>query len=166
MKYIKLALISFLIFFTLVTLVSLLFPSRVRISRALDIRAPYDSVYVQLSEPARWAGWFPGVDTMPPLSLMKKTIGYRINDRGALMRVSGRSDSSVRVSTSGPGVRDGEQGWNILRGDSPGILTVQWYLDFHLQWYPWEKFSSILFEKRYGPMLERGLEKLRARVER
>jgi len=39
-------------------------------------------------------------------------------------------------------------------------------MDFHLKWYPWEKFSSMLLENRYGPMMEQGLAKLKKVVEK
>jgi hypothetical protein len=39
-------------------------------------------------------------------------------------------------------------------------------MDFRLRWYPWEKFSSLLLEKRYGPMLENGLDNLKKLMEK
>jgi hypothetical protein len=166
MKYIKLAFISIIVFAVVVTLVSLLFPSNVRISKAIDVRSSPDTLHAYLADPAKWQGWFPGADTLEPVSLMQKVIGYRVNDQGAMIRITGRNDSAIQVTTSGRGVKDGIQGWNILPGAVPGQTTVQWYMDFHLRWYPWEKFSSIMFEKRYGPMLEQGLERLKEYVER
>jgi hypothetical protein len=37
-------------------------------------------------------------------------------------------------------------------------------MDFKLRWYPWEKFSSLLLEKRYGPVMEQGLAKLKKSI--
>jgi hypothetical protein len=58
-----------------------------------------------------------------------------------------------------------QTGWRVFESGQPNQVTVQWYIDFHLKWYPWEKFSSLLLEKRYGPMMERGLEKLKSYIE-
>ena len=52
---------------------------------------------------------------------------------------------------------------NYAEGDS---LTLQWYMDFHLHWYPWEKFSSLMLEKQFGPDMESGLENLKSLLER
>jgi hypothetical protein len=38
-------------------------------------------------------------------------------------------------------------------------------MDFRLSWYPWEKFSSLFYEKTYGAMMERGLNDLKKRLE-
>jgi hypothetical protein len=38
-------------------------------------------------------------------------------------------------------------------------------MDFRLRWYPWEKFSSLLFEKQYGTQMEAGLESLKQLAE-
>jgi hypothetical protein len=38
-------------------------------------------------------------------------------------------------------------------------------MDFHLRWYPWEKFASLLLEKSYGPRMEQGLATLKRLVE-
>jgi hypothetical protein len=34
-------------------------------------------------------------------------------------------------------------------------------MDFRLRWYPWEKFSSLLFEKSYGLTMEKGLNNIK-----
>jgi hypothetical protein len=38
-------------------------------------------------------------------------------------------------------------------------------MDFHLGWLPWNKFSGLLLEKRYGPRMEQGLTKLKSLLE-
>jgi hypothetical protein len=44
--------------------------------------------------------------------------------------------------------------------------VVQWYFDFHLRWYPWEKFSSIVFDKQLGPPMEKSLDNLKKLLEK
>ena len=46
-----------------------------------------------------------------------------------------------------------------------GSTTVQWYFDFHLKWYPWQKFQSIVYDKQLGPEMEASLENLRRIVQ-
>ena len=165
MKYLKLALISFVVFAVIVTLISFLFPSHVRISKALDINTSKDSLLAVLGNPARWRDWYPGADTFR-LMPHDDAAFYQVNQEGAELKISGSSDSTIILSTSGPGVKDMTSGWNIYDAPVPNTQTVQWFMDFRLKWYPWEKFSSITFEKRYGPLLEQGLEKLKSVLER
>jgi hypothetical protein len=56
-------------------------------------------------------------------------------------------------------------GWVIVSSAGGGDVTVQWYIDFHLRWYPWEKFTSFLFEKIYEPQLKQGVEQLKIAAE-
>jgi hypothetical protein len=46
-----------------------------------------------------------------------------------------------------------------------GTITVQWYFDFYLKWEPWEKFSSIVYDKQLGPVMEESLIKLKTLTE-
>ncbi|HXB44800.1 MAG TPA: hypothetical protein VNV85_12105, partial [Puia sp.] len=47
----------------------------------------------------------------------------------------------------------------------PDSVTVQFYFDFHFNWYPWEKFTSLLYEKQFGPVMEESLTQLKQIVE-
>ena len=38
---------------------------------------------------------------------------------------------------------------------------VQWFFDFKVKWYPWEKFGSIVFDKQLGPSMEISLDQLK-----
>ena len=51
----------------------------------------------------------------------------------------------------------------ILPGDNYNV--VQWYFDFNLDWYPWQKFQSIVYDKQLGPSMELSLEQLKKLVE-
>ncbi|MBK6936789.1 MAG: hypothetical protein IPH18_07775 [Chitinophagaceae bacterium] len=143
MKIIKLGFISILAFAVVITLFSLLIPSHIRISKATDINAVREVIMVQVKDSANWKNWYPGADTVKVESA-----------------ISAVTDSSVVINTKGRS----ESGFILYNPGIPGITTVQWYMDVHLRWYPWEKFSSLLLEKRYGPLMEQGLYKLKKYV--
>ena len=145
MRIIKLGIISIVVFAVLITLFSLFFPSRVRISKAIDINADKTQVMQQLTDTTAWKTWFPGIDSA-----------------GTLPVITTITDSSVVANSVLPNGRKAVTGWIVYQASAPNTVTVQWYMDFRLGWYPWEKFSSLLLEKRYGPLLERGLEKLKS----
>ncbi len=163
---IKLGLISLVVFSLLITGISFFFPSNVRISKATDIQTSRDSVLTQLSDLSNWKNWYPGADTMQLLLEDGKIKGLQVNSSEGMIRLTGISDTVVTAITSGPAVRNAETGWNLFDGSRPNTVTIQWYMDFHLSWYPWEKFSSLLLEKRYGLMMEKGLDKLKALLEK
>ena len=148
MRVIKLGFISLIAFALLITFISFFFPSRVRISKAIDINADRAEVMAQLADTANWRNWYPGIDSAESFPV-----------------ISSVTDSTVTASSNMANGRKGITGWNVYRAAIPNTVTVQWYMDFRLRWYPWEKFSSLLLEKRYGSLIERGLEKLKALFE-
>ncbi len=164
MGIIKLGFISLLVFALLITGISLFFPSHIRISKAVDITASKDSVINQLSNAENWKKWFPGGDTAVSVMAEGKIIGISTGGSTGLV-ITTANDSAVLAVSVGPKSKSSESGWNIFDGSRPNTVTVQWYMDFYLRWYPWEKFSSLLLEKRYGPMMEQGLDKLKSILE-
>ena len=165
MGVIKLGFISLVVFALLITGISLFFPAHIRISKAVDINTGRGELLQQLSDPVNWKNWYPGADTMQLLITGGKAVGLQDSLRGGIS-VSQLTDSTIIAAISGPGLRDAVTGWNIFEGSIPNSVTVQWYMDFHLRWYPWEKFSSLLLEKRYGPAMEQGLDKLKNLLEK
>ena len=159
MRLIKLAIISFVVFFLLITGISMFFPSHVRISRATDIAAPMDSVHARISQPLHWKSWYPGADTLSLYEADGVIKGIRMPGNQVLM-ITGFNDSTVTAANSTSDKERATMGWNLIRNNG-GTMTVQWYMDFKLRWYPWEKFSSLLLEKRYGPVMEQGLADLK-----
>ena len=149
LKIIKLGLISIVFFAVMITLISLFFPSRVRISKAIDINTSRENLMKQLGDTASWKNWYPGADSAE-----------------ILPQIISITDSTVVANSIMQNGRKGVTGWNIYESGIPNTLTLQWYMDFKLRWYPWEKFSGLLFEKRYGPLMEKGLEELKTFLSR
>lgn len=149
MRVIKLGIISLVFFAFLITLLSLSFPSKVRISKAIDINTDRETVLEQIKDTAAWKNWYPGADSTQ-----------------VLPEITAVSDSSLTAASVMQNGRKGITGWTVYEAAIPNTVTVQWYMDFKLRWYPWEKFSGLLFEKRYGPVMEKGLDKLKSLLEK
>ena len=165
MRVVKLGIISIIVFSLLITAISLFFPSHVRISKAIDITTGKDSLMTQIADPTNWKNWYPGADTLPLLFIEGKAKGIETDSLQGLV-ITEVNDSLVLARNVGPGSKKAVSGWNIFPGRIPNSFTVQWYMDFHLRWYPWEKFSSLLLEKRYGAMMEQGLSRLKTMLEK
>lgn len=161
MRIIRFALLNILVFALIATFVSFFFPSHIRVSKALDIHAPKDSVMAMLANPANWQKWYPGADSAALYYENGIVKGIETAKKQALI-IGNQTDSSIVLYQVDSNKKNAVSGWNIFPSSSPHTITLQWYMDFHLKWYPWEKFSSILLEKRYAPTLENGLAKLKA----
>jgi hypothetical protein len=162
MHYLRLIFISGIVLFLILTGISLFIPSHVRVSRALDMNSDLATVMAQLRDPASWRNWYPG---MANASLTRTNNGIAgLQSPGNDLLLDQVSDNHVTAIYKGRKLKTVTTGWNALASHS-GSVTVNWYMDFHLRWYPWEKFSGLLLEKTYGPMLEKGLANLKKSVE-
>lgn len=124
MRVIKLGIISAIVFAIILFVFSLLIPSTIRISRAVNINAPKSAIYPLVTDKKNWPKW-------------SELEGYD----------NKRVEGHFRFE------------------ESASITVVQWYFDIKLKWYPWEKFGSIIFDKQFGPPMERSLNNLKKLVE-
>ena len=139
-RFFKLAVISFIIFFIVLYLMSLLIPSQVRISRAINIEAPPETVLPLIADTANWKQW----NDMSSGNIDIRVISSDAEKVATEWHYKGRTIHSV---------------FNII--PSGNITIVQWYFDFRLRWYPWEKFGSITFDKQFGTSMESSLNNLK-----
>jgi hypothetical protein len=171
MRFVKLALISAVILFIVIFLFSLMIPSTVRISRAVNISAPEDSLFVALDDLCQWKQWNELVNN-PDLTgkqyteftfsseQLKVTRGKYVNVFGSTTMDTDTlyttwQQKNARVLNSG-------FTWTGVNNQ----LVVQWYFDIKLRWYPWEKFGSIVFDKQLGPPMEKSLGNLKKLLEK
>ena len=162
MKLIKLGLISLLVFFLMVFIMSLLIPSHVRISRAINITAQKDSIRSFVTDLRKWENW--NVLIMNPEVTGKQYSDGQFNsDQLQVIRQSVTGDT-MTFSWKQHNGRSGNGGFTFHMSNN--ITVAQWYFDFHLKWYPWEKFSSLLLENQVGPPMEKSLANLRDLMEK
>jgi hypothetical protein len=155
-RIIKLGLISLFFLFVLVTLISLLIPGRVRISKAINLPGGSETrVWALVRDTARWNTWLP---------MLRPGVNNRHIEP---IRVVGqeRTDSTTVMHWQ-QGNRDPLTTVFQLHHPDADSLTLQWYMDFHLGWAPWKKFGSLFLENTYGTMMQEGLENMKAEIER
>ena len=167
MRVIKLVILSFIFLFLLITIISLFIPSDVRISRATDIANTRQAVMNFIADPLKWKEWYPGADTLDILYVEGKPKGILLDSsRLTGLSIIDAGDSVVTARGVGRVLKpEMNMGWKVLPGGNENNVTAQWYMDFKLKWYPWEKFKSLFFENIYGPHMEQGLANLKAVAE-
>lgn len=151
MRIIKLGIISFVFIFILITLISLMFPSQIRISRATNLPNQRDSIFALLKNEPLWHPAYLDSATSVQMRQLKKTV-------------VAQTDSTLIYTLQQSERKKVTSGWQLYGTPASDSLTLQWYMDFRLSWYPWEKFSSLFYEKTYGAMMERGLNNLKKRL--
>jgi len=151
MRYLSLIIISAIVFFLLFSFISLFFPSSVTISKAVNVYAKIETVWPQIDGKENREKWNPLEATLfkseKPLELIEKTNAKHV----------------YKVNASGKNM---VSGWQCLPLPASDSVVIQWYVKIPLRWYPWEKFSSLLFEKRLGVPMQQGLDSLKATLHR
>ena len=149
MRLIKLALISFIILFGIITIISLFIPSDIRVSRAIHIKAPKDSLAALIAAQQSWPQWNPVFmrpdPAHPPVTTHFKTVS------DTLVQAEWKQGAKNPVLTT----------WLIYEIPEMDSLTVHWSMDFHQGWLPWKKFESLFFDKAYGNLMDEGLGNLK-----
>jgi hypothetical protein len=162
-RIVRLFILSLVILTLVVSILSFLIPSHIRISRTVRIDTGKEVAMQALSDPAKWKEWYPGADTLPffyDAGIIKGLILR--NEPKLSLVISGVNENEVVTSIDrGHGKEKIISTWRVIPEIQINHITVQWYMDFHLKWYPWEKISSLMYDKLYGFQMEQGLANLK-----
>lgn len=161
MRLIKLALISAVVLFIVLLLISLLLPAHLRISRAVDISAAPASVRPLIKDLHDWKDWNHFVMAYGHASVKDGRI---VADEMTITPTE-ETDSVLRFDWLQASGKKFGSGF-VLIGNDTTITTVQWYFDFSVNWYPWEKFQSIVYDQQLGPLMQGSLNKLKEIAEK
>lgn len=165
MRIVRLIVISILLVFFVVTIISFFIPSNIRISRAVQINSRKDTVMSQISDPHKWRNWYPDADSSKFYVENGQVKGLILDQRKRQYIILKQiTEDEVTAIYTLPN-KEVRTGWQVVSTTGSASVTVQWYMDFHLRWYPWEKFSSFIFEKVYHPQLQKGLDNLKKLLE-
>ena len=159
MRFIKLLLISVIVLFLILTTIAALLPSDVRISRAIDINRPASVIYKEVAYLRNWENWNLYVQKMEG----RQIAGDSIKGKKLTITLVERKPTRVISEWKQLAGKNFTGGFNLIAHDS--LTTVQWYFDFHFNWYPWEKFSSIVYDQQVGPAMQSSLENLKSSIE-
>src|SRR5436190_23606652 len=118
MRVIKLAILSFIFLFLLVTTISLFIPSHIRISRARDINSTKQEVMSLIVDPLKWKEWYPGADSLDILYVEGKPKGILLDSNSLLgLSILNINDGIVTVGEVGNAATQGmERGWKVVAG--------------------------------------------------
>ncbi len=161
MKLIKLGLISLIVLGIIVTLMGLLFPSTVLVSRAVDIKAPIDSIQFRVGNMNQWKLWIAGMNDSS-VKIISDTDAQLGNTKVQIGLVT---DSTVVSTWTSPNGQQQISTIRIIGNDTQDYVVVQWQFVQQLGWYPWDRFGSMMNDKIMGTMMEQNLQSLKKNLE-
>ncbi|CAN5868374.1 hypothetical protein BH11BAC4_BH11BAC4_04010 [soil metagenome] len=172
MKFIKGFVFAIAGLFVVVTLFSLLMPSKVMTVRSVVIHGTTEQVFAEIGDLNKWKRWHP-VFMHDSNSIRISSHSFGVNaiaeweTKGKTNRLLITQVASTQLTAELS--RTGENTLpNIIAvtalKDSNNI-QVEWRVLTRLKWYPWEKFSGIFVDKMTGPGYEAALNNLKILIE-
>ena len=170
MRFVKAFLVGISGLFIIVTLFSLLIPSKVQVVRTVLINSTTSSkVAEQVSDFNQWKNWHPifTVDSAAITATDKATV-YTILHRGKQLSITKQfADSAViKFLLQSKGENDIANEIHFTALPAQDVVQVSWVATTHLHWYPWEKFYAIFIDKLTGPGYEQALNGLKDYLEK
>jgi hypothetical protein len=157
MRFIKLGLISVFFLFLIVTLIGLLLPANVVVSRAVDITAPKDSIFKMVADIRQWKQWVTGMNKEGVV--ISSTT--EANLLGTNVKITSTKDYMVLSSWKGKKGTTQESIIRVIQDSTSPKAVAQWQFTEHLKWYPWQRFGSMMNEAVMGSQLETNLANLK-----
>jgi hypothetical protein len=169
MRLIKFAFLGLIVLFVVLTGLSLLFPSTIRIGRSVNVAASRrQELRAAVSDFGTWKKWN---DFVYQSSMTNIRYSSPSGGAGAYLRSDQLSIKETQADTAGVlmswDIRGGKQfvgGFQFL-SENPDSVTVRWWFEFHFRWYPWEKLGIFVYDRKLGPVMEESLGALQRFVE-
>jgi Polyketide cyclase / dehydrase and lipid transport len=172
MKLIKGAIFVFVGLFVMVTLISLLIPSRIVTARAVTVQADSTKLFNEISDLKNWKNWHPvfkadstALSFSPITNQVNSTAEWTQNSKTYKVVIVEKKYPLVKINLQREGEKDIENILTLMPVQEQGNMQVQWQAVVHLRWYPWEKFGGIFIEKMAGQGYEDALQSLKKYVE-
>jgi len=163
MRLLKLFLISVTVFLILLFGMSIILPSSVVISRAVDISANSKDAFNKINNCIVWKTWITQLND----SSLKNISATKIHSgKFEVTITSVEADRVISQWVDSKGNIQ-ESTMRVISSPSvPNATTVQWQYEEHISWYqPWEKFASLVGDQILGTMMETNLNNLKKLLE-
>ncbi|MFN9710623.1 MAG: hypothetical protein ACK55K_04370, partial [Bacteroidota bacterium] len=157
LKYLKLFLIGLAGLFIMFTLIGLIMPSSVKVSRGVIVDAQTTYVNKIICDFKTWPDWMvwmraeegslvtsvqePDIIAMRWRSLKQKEAGQ--------ITLLSCMDQLISLRHNFPGLNSSE-GAIRIRQINANQTEILWMLEYPLKWYPWERFEGIFIDAIIG----------------
>lgn len=173
MRLIKAFLTGAIGLFLVMTLLSLLIPSNVKVSRTTLINnTTWVKVLEQVINLSNWKNWHPvfknsdaKINVIPGAGTSNSSADIIYGDKSAKLLITSSDSNSVKFTLQSPKENDILNEILISSIPNQANVQVEWRAFNHLKWYPWEKFYGIFIDKLTGPGYEQSLNDLKDYLE-
>jgi hypothetical protein len=167
LRNVKLVLVGLAGLFVIFTLIGLLMPSSVKISRGVivDVQSTYvNNVIGDIKTWSEWMVWMRAEEGSLVTSILEPDItavrwrSVNKKEAGQITLLSSR-DQLISLRHNFPALNPSD-GAIRIRQINANQTEVLWMLEYPLKWYPWERFEGIFMDAIIGRSLEASLQLL------
>lgn len=158
--------------FIVVTLFSLLMPSKVMTVRTVVIHAKAEQVFAQIADLHQWKKWHPvfmqdsaAMYISEPSGGVNAYAEWTSNGKENKLLINKILPNQLQASLMREGENAGENFISVTSLKDSNNVEAEWRVLTKLKWYPWEKFSGIFVDKMTGPGYEAALNNLKELIE-
>lgn len=162
MRIIKLGVISLIAFFLLAVAMTSLLPSKITISRAIDIAGSTQKARLLVQDVNSWSQWMQQPDTSTKVEALSPNEVQIGRTKVIIVSASEEKISTEWRTASGASMQGD---FNFITSKDSQFITIQWAFTYKVKWYPWEKLASILADKQLAPFMESSLDRLKHQLE-
>ncbi len=142
--------------FIVITLMSLLMPSKVMTTRSSTIASTPQLIMDQLQDLQNWKNWHPVFKNDKNIRISKNSSGagayaeWMKGNKKKHLQIISVSENVVRFLIKMPGENDMENKIELTKFEGSNDIQVEWAALTKLKWYPWDKFSGLFIDKITG----------------
>jgi hypothetical protein len=150
--------------FFVLTALSLLFPSDLRVQRVVNIAAPRGKVLAAVGDLKTWPQWnqfvrAPGLAHLS-FSAPSSGTGARLSSDQMIITETAADSDGIMLDWDLKGGKR-HPGGIAVGMVNPDSITVEWWFDLHFRWFPWEKLGVFVYDRKLGPVMEESLDSLK-----
>lgn len=174
MQKIKMLLFGFAGLFLLLTAVTSLIPSKVRVTRQVVIGSQQEApIRQEVQHLYQWRKWHPffqsalvtNVQFLDSLDIRKQSLQFRYHGKTTSIQAVDTLNNGFQCTLTTEGERPIDCDIHIAQLPSLQSIQVTWTAIHHLRWYPWEKIYGVFLDRMAGPGYDAALLGLQANIE-
>ena len=168
--------VKFIIFlasiFIIIFLISLVLPSKVTVSKSVEINANEEKVKDQIVNFEKWKNWYPAFENkeitvtknLPQPHILSSVTLKNIKGKAIILNLIDTAKSTILIEVHSSSSTEVNYQF-ILTTKQNEQTQLTWNVNTTLGWLPWKKMEGILFDKLSGTQYESALDNLRKAAE-
>src|SRR5665213_903973 len=168
--------VKFIIFlasiFIIIFLISLVLPSKVTVSKSVEINATEEKVKDQIVNFEKWKNWYPAFEnkeisvtkSLPQPHILSSVTLKNIKGKAIILNLIDSAKSTILIEVHSTSSTEVNYQF-ILTPKQNEQTQLTWNVNTTLGWLPWKKMEGILFDKLSGTEYESALDNLRKAAE-